>query len=133
MLLRNGLVPRSFVPSQEIRELRDLTLTRKKLRDNMTAEKNRIQKVLEDANIKLKSVVSKIDGVSSMRIIHALLEKDTLSKEEIAEMTSGKLRSKVDQLVEALDGKVTEHHRFLLKMHLEHVEFLAQQVQKLDE
>lgn len=133
MLLRNGLVPRSFVPPRDIRELRDLTRTRKKFTDNMTAEKNRIQKVLEDANIKLASVVSKIDGVSSMRIIHALLEKDELSKEEIAEMTNGSLRKKVDQLVEALDGRVTEHHRFLLKMHLENIEFLAKQVQKLDE
>ncbi|MDF0594325.1 hypothetical protein P0O24_12120 [Methanotrichaceae archaeon M04Ac] len=94
----------------------------------MVAEKNRIQKVLEDANIKLRSVVSKIDGVSSMRIIHALMEKDDLSREEIAEMTHGRLRSKMDLLVEALDGRVTGHHRFLLKMHLDHIEFLADQI-----
>jgi len=133
MLLRNGLVPRSFIPPREIRELRDLTRTRRKLVGNMVAEKNRIQKVLEDANIKLISVVSKIDGVSSMKIIHALLEKDDLSREEIAEITHGRLRSKMDLLVEALDGRVTGHHRFLLKMHLDHIEFLADQIQNLDE
>lgn len=61
----------------------------------MTSEKNRLQKVLEDANIKLGSVVSKIDGKSSMKMIHALLEKDVLSREEISEMARGKLKSKV--------------------------------------
>jgi hypothetical protein len=80
----------------------------------MAAEKNRIQKVLEDANIKLGSVVSKIDGKSSMKMIHALLKKDEFSREDISEMASGKLKSKVPQLVEALNGRVTEHHRFLL-------------------
>jgi transposase len=98
----------------------------------MTAEKNRIREGLEDANIRLKSVVSNINGVSSMRIIRSLLEKDELSKEEIAEMTSGKLRSKVDQLVEA---RWESHRTYLIPVedHLERIEFLAQQVQKLDE
>lgn len=81
----------------------------------------------------LRSVVSKIDGVSSMRIIHALLEKEDLSREEIADMTHCSLRSKMDMLVEAPDGRVTDHHRFLLRMHLDHTEFLAEQIQNLDE
>jgi transposase len=99
----------------------------------MASEKNRIQKVLEDANIKLGSVVSKIDGVSSMNMIRALLKKDELSREEIADMARGRLKSKVDQLVEALNGKVTQHHRFLLKLHLNNIAFLAEQIQEMDE
>ena len=132
-LLRCGLIPASFIPQRPIRELRELNRTRRKLVGMMSSEKNRIQKVLEDANIKLASVVSKIDGVSSMTMIQALLDKDRLSKEEITDMARGKLKSKVDQLVEALNGKVTDHHRFLLKLHLNNIAFLADQVQEIDE
>jgi transposase len=70
-------------------------------------KKNRLQKVLEDANTKLGSVVSKIDGKSSMKMIRSLLEKDDLSREEISDMARGKLKSKVPQLVDALNGRVT--------------------------
>ena len=132
-LLRCGLIPASFIPQRPIRELRELNRTRRKLVGMMSSEKNRIQKVLEDANIKLASVVSKIDGVSSMTMIQALLDKDRLSKQEITDMARGKLKSKVDQLVEALNGKVTDHHRFLLKLHLNNIAFLADQVQEIDE
>jgi transposase len=68
-----------------------------------------------------------------MNMIHALLNKDKLSKEEIVAMARGKLKSKVDQLVEALNGKVTDHHRFLLRLHLSNIAFLADQVQEIDE
>jgi len=132
-LLRCGLIPASFIPPKSIRELRDLTRTRRKLVGVMASEKNRIQKVLEDANIKLTSVVSKVDGVSSMNMIQALLTKDELTREEIKAMVHGKLRSKIDQLVEALNGKLTDHHRFLLKIHLENIAFMAEQIQELDE
>jgi transposase len=132
-LLRCGLIPASFIPQKPIRELRELNRTRRKLVGMMASEKNRIQKVLEDANIKLASVVSKIDGVSSMNMIQALLKKDKLSREEIADMARGKLKCKVDQLVEALNGKVTDHHRFLLRLHLNNIAFLAEQIQEIDE
>jgi transposase len=132
-LLRCGLIPASFIPPRQIRELRELKRTRRKLVGMMASEKNRIQKVLEDANIKLASVVSKIDGVSSMDMIQALLKKDSLSKEEIACMARGKLKNKVDKLVEALNGRITEHHRFLLRLHLDDIAFLAEQVAEIDE
>ena len=132
-LLRCGLIPASFIPPKPIRELRELNRTRRKLVGTMASEKNRIQKVLEDANIKLASVVSKIDGVSSMNMIQALLKKDSLFKEDIAVMARGKLKSKVDQLVEALNGKVTDHHRFLLRLHLNIIAFQAEQIQEIDE
>jgi transposase len=132
-LLRNGLIPRSFIPPREIRELRDLNRTRRKHIEIMASEKNRLQKVLEDANIKLGSVVSKIYGKSSMKMIQSLLEKDQLSREEISEMARGKLKSKVPQLVEALNGRVTKHHKFLLRFHLDNIAFQLEQIQELDE
>jgi transposase len=92
-----------------------------------------LQKVLEDANIKLTTVVSKVDGRSSMNMIQALLTKDKLSREEIKAMVHGKLRNKTDQLVEALNGKIIDHHRFLLKHHLENIAFMAEQIQELDD
>jgi transposase len=131
-LLRCGLIPASFIPARPIRELRELNRTRRKLVGMMASEKNRIQKVLEDANIKLASVVSKIDGVSSMDMIQALLKKDKLSKEEIADMARGRLKNKVDKLVEALNGRINDHHRFLLRLHLNDIAFLADQVEEID-
>ena len=132
-LLRYGLLPNSFIPPREIRELRDLNRTRRKLVGMMTSEKNRLTKVLESANIKLSSVVSKISGVSSMAMIRSLLEKDRLSKEEISQLAKGSLKKKVALLEKALNGKVTDHHRFLLKMHLENLDHLARQIEKIDE
>jgi transposase len=132
-LLRYGLVPNSFIPPKEIRELRDLNRTRRKLVGMMTSEKNRLVKVLESANIKLSSVVSKIYGISSLAMIRSLLEKDKLSREEISLMAKGKLKKKVDLLEKALNGKITDHHRFLLAMHLENIDHLAKQIKKMDE
>ena len=131
-LLRYGLLPNSFIPPREIRELRDLNRTRRKQVGMMTSEKNRLTKVLESANIKLSSVVSKISGVSSMAMIRSLLEKDKLSKEEISQLAKGSLKKKVDLLEKALDGKITDHHRFLLKMHMENLDHLARQIEKID-
>ena len=81
-LFRNGLISGSFIPPREIRELRDLTRTRKKLVGAMASEKNRVQKVLGDANIKISSVVSKVFGVSSLAMICARLENDELWADE---------------------------------------------------
>jgi transposase len=132
-LLRYGLLPNSFIPPREIRELRDLNRTRRKLVGMMTSEKNRIVKVLEAANIKLSSVVTRIYGVSSLALIRSLLEKDKLSREEISQMAKGKLKKKVDLLEKALKGKLNDHYRFLLGMHMENIDHLAKQIKKIDE
>src|SRR5512136_2897043 len=132
-LLRYGLLPNSFIPPKEIRDLRDLNGTRRKLVGMMTSEKNRLVKVLEAANIKLSSVVSKIYGVSSLALIRSLLEKEKLSREEISQLAKGKLKKKVDLLEKALNGKLTYHHRFLLRMHLENIDHTAKQIKKIDE
>ena len=132
-LLRYGLVPASFIPPRNIRYLRDLTRTRKKLTEERTRHKNRIHKILQDANIKLSSVATDVFGVSGKAMILALLEKDKPSPDEIKAMTKGKLRNKVGLLVKAMDGRVTDHHRFLLKMHFEHIESISSQINELDE
>ena len=132
-LLRYGLVPASFIPPKDIRELRDLTRTRKKLTEDRTRHKNRIHKTLQDANIKLSTVATDIFGVSGHAMIMALLEKDDLSLEEIKSMTKGKLMKKIGLLIKALDGKVTDHHRFLLKLHFEHIDSISSQIALLDE
>lgn len=131
-LLRYGLVPASFIPPRNIRELRDLTRTRKKLTEEMTRRKNRIHKILQDANIKLSSVATDVFGVSGKAMIMALLEKNEPSPDEIKSMTKGRLRNKIGLLIKAMDGRITDHHRFLLKMHFEHLESISGQISELD-
>ncbi len=131
-LLRYGLVPASFIPPRDIRELRDLTRTRRKLVGEMTRQKNRVQKVLQDANIKLSSVTTNVFGVSGEAMIRSLLENEELTEEEITFLTKGKLKSKIDLIVKAMDGNFTDHHKFLLKMHLDHIDFLSKQINKFD-
>jgi transposase len=93
------------------------------------ADRDRYSTLSRTANIKLASVVSKIDGVSSMNMIQAPLKKNKLSRDEIADLSRGRLKNKVDQLGEALNGKVTDHHRFLLRLHLNNIAFLAEKIQ----
>jgi transposase len=113
-LLRFGLIRASFIPPKPIRELRDLTRYRTKLIGEMTSEKNRVQKVLEDANIKLSSVATDIFGASGQQMINALLEVNS-TPEEIAELAKGRLRKKIPSLVKALEGNVSDHHRYLIE------------------
>lgn len=119
-LLRNGLIKGSYVPVRDIRELRDLTRYRKKLIQSISAEKNRVQKTLEDANIKLSSVVSDTFGVSATAIIDALLA-GKLTVEEMSGLARGKLMKKKDAIAEALVGRMTGHHIFMIRISLEHI------------
>ena len=131
-LLRFGLIRASFIPPKPIRELRDLTRYRTKLTQEMTSEKNRVQKVLEDANIKLSSVATDIFGTSGQQMINALLETNS-TPEEIAELAKGRLRKKIPELVEALRGNVSDHHRYLIEMSLRHLESLGELITDLGE
>jgi transposase len=131
-LLRFGLIRASFIPPKPIRELRDLTRYRTKLIQEMTSEKNRVQKVLEDANIKLSCVATDIFGVSGKEMINALLQANS-TPEEIAELAKGRLRKKIPELVEALRGNVSDHHRYLIEMSLRHLESLGELIEDLDE
>jgi transposase len=121
-LLQHGLLRGSFVPPQPIRELRDLTRYRVSLVQEINRIANRIQKVLEDANIKLASVATDALGASGRAMLEAMLagEQDAA---RLAEMAQGKLRNKIPELQLALEGRMTEHHRFLLRQLFEHLRF----------
>ena len=131
-LLSCGLLRASFVPLRPQRELRDLTRTRWSLLADKSRIANRLQKTLEDANIKLGSVASDVLGASGRDMIRALIE-GKLSPQQIAELARYRMRSKIPQLREALEGQVNEHHRFMLRLLLDQVEHFEQQIKKLDE
>jgi transposase len=114
-LLQHGLLRGSFVPPKSIRELRDLTRQRSQLVAEKAAVANRIQKVLEDANIKLSSVATDVLGVSGRAMIRALIAGQE-DPDELAELARQRLRRKLPALRTALRGQVTEHHRFMLRM-----------------
>lgn len=131
-LIRHGLIRRSFVPPKPLRDLRDLLRYRRKLIDSQTAERNRMLKLLETANIKLATVASNVFGASGRRMLRALLD-GKMTPEQMAELAKGRLRKKLRELAPALDGRVEEHHRFLLSMQLERMEELEATIKKLDE
>jgi transposase len=131
-LLQCGLLKPSFVPDRQQRELRDLTRQQSKLVQQRNAVENRIQKVLESANIKLGSVASDVLGVSGRKMVEALIagEKDVSA---LAELAQRQLRGKIPQLQRALEGELTEHHRFLLRQLLEQYDFLQKKIESVSE
>jgi transposase len=132
-LLRHGMIRPSFIPPRSIRELRDLTRRRKKVLGAAASEKNRVMKVLEDANVKLSSVLSDVFGVSGQLMLEALLEEE-VELTEIPELARGRLRQKQPQILEALQGhRMNDHHRFLIRQSLDHLQFLEQQLEQLEE
>lgn len=128
--LQHGLLRASFVPERPMRELRDLVRHRAQLSSEKTREVNRIHKILEDANVKLGSVASNIMGVSGRDMIRAMIKGESDSS-KLAELARRRLRGKIPELRVALEGKVGEHHRFMLKMHLEHVEYIEAQMESI--
>lgn len=130
-LLAHGLIRGSFVPPTHIQEVRDLSRTRKQLTREIIQHTNRIQKVLEDANIKLSSAISNVLGKSGRSILEALIAGET-NPEALVKLCSGRLKASRKELIEALRGRVTEHHRFLLKLHLTQVDQLQQGMRDLE-
>ena len=130
--LRHGLLRGSFIPSPILRELRDLTRYRTRLGDDRTSEVNRIQKVLEDANIKLASVASDVMGVSGRAMLEQIVGGEA-DPSVLAELAKGRLREKHDLLLKALSGRVRPHHRFMLAQHLSHIDFLDEAIEQLDQ
>jgi transposase len=130
-LLQHGLLRGSFVPPPPVRRLRDLTRLRTSLRQDHTTVANRMQKILEDANIKLASVASDWLGVSGRAILAQLLagEEDAT---KLAELSRRRLRAKLPQMQLALQGRMTDHHRWMLRVLWEQLEFLEAQIAKLD-
>jgi transposase len=131
-LLRHGLIPKSFVPPKPIRELRGLLRYRRKVIEARTAERNRLLKLLETANIKLASVVSNVFGVSGMLMLRAIVD-GAPTPEQMAELARGKLRKKIELLAPALEGRVEEHHRFILRLQIRRLEHADADVAELDD
>jgi len=130
-LLQHGLLTASFVPERPQRELRDLTRQRAQLTGDLARVANRVQKVLEDANVKLGSVASDVLGASGRDMLRAVIGGQA-DPAAIAELARGRMRPKIPLLTEALAGRVNDHHRFMLKALLEQVEHLERQVESFD-
>jgi transposase len=126
-----GLLRPSFVPSPVQAQLRDLTRYRKKLIEERARETQRIQKLLEDAGIKLDSVVSDIMGVSARQMLEALIS-GVRDVEALSQLAKTRMRSKIPQLQRALEGRFGAHHASMLRMHLDHVDQLSANIQRLD-
>jgi transposase len=126
-LLRHGLLKASFIPPQPVRELRELTRYRKRLVEEHTQAVNRLQKVLESANIKVGTIASDLLGVSGRAMLEALIA-DEQTPEQMANLARGRMRSRIPALRLALEGRVTAHHRFLLRQMLTHLDFLDQAI-----
>lgn len=130
-LLVSGLLKGSFIPPKDIRELRDLVRYKKKKTQFIASETNRIIKVLEDCNIKLSSVVSDVKGVSATKIINAIID----GVEDVVELVSqahGKIKASKEDIQEALTGKITDHHRFMLKIIRETIDENEKLIAKID-
>lgn len=129
-LLRHGLLRGSFIPSKPQRQLRELTRYRSTLVQDRARALNRLQAVLEDANLKLASVVTDINGVSAQAMLEAILagQRDV---EVLADLARGRLRAKRDQLKVALEGRVTAHHSFVMTEHLSTLEYLDEAIERV--
>ena len=131
-LLQCGLLRGSFVPPRNLRDLRDLTRHRAQLAGERTRIVNRIHKLLEDTNIKLGAVASDLLGVSGRAMLQAILDGEE-DPARLADLARGQLRKKLPQLRLALEGVCTEHHRFLLRWLLSHLNYLEDQSARLSE
>jgi len=130
-LLQHGLLRGSFVPPTEIRDLRDLNRNRAILAQERATVSNRIEKVLEDANIKLSSVASHVLGQSGRAMLHAIGAGEE-NVDKLAEMARAKLRNKIPELRVALQGRLRDHHRLLIRHWLEQLDGLEKQIAEMD-
>ena len=130
-LMAHGLIRASFVPDQPTQQMRDLLRTRKQMVRERSAHVQRIQKTLEDANIKLDLVVTDILGLSGRRIIEALIAGQTVPQ-ALASLAHRRIHASADQLEAALRGRVTAHHRFLLKLHLDQIDAFDAAIASID-
>ncbi len=130
-LLLSGLLRGSFIPPKPTRELRDLTRYKRKVIEQVSAEKNRIQKILEDANIKISSVVSSTSGVTATKIIDAMIAGEQ-NIDELLKLRHGRIQSSIEDMVSALKGNLTAHHKFMLQTIKESIKEKQILITKLD-
>jgi transposase len=130
--LQHGLLQGSFVPPRPIQQLRDLTRSRTVLRQEQVRIANRIMKVLEDANLKLSSVMSAVMGVSGRQMLRAIIDGES-NAQVLAQLARGRLRAKIPLLQQAAAGNIGEHHRFLLEQWMGMWDELARRIEKFEE
>lgn len=130
-LLAHGLLRATLVPPAPIMELRDLTRSRQQLKREVVQHKQRLQKVLEDANVKLAAVISDVVGDSGRRILRAIIAGEH-DPQKLAALGSERLAASRAQLSQALEGRITAHHRFLLAQHLQMIEHLEQTIKQFE-
>jgi len=130
-LMAHGLIKASFVPDEPTQQMRDLLRTRKQIVRERSSHIQRIQKTLEDANIKLDSVVTNILGLSGRRIIEALIAGQTMPQ-ALASLAHRRIHASADELEAALRGRITRHHRFLLKLHLDQIAAIDATIAAID-
>ena len=130
-LLAHGLIRGSFVPDQQTQEMRDLLRTRKQLTRERSRHVQRLQKTLEDANIKLDSEISDIIGLSGRKMIEALIAGES-DPEQLARLAHRRIKAPPEALREALRGRVTRHHRFLLRLHLHQIDAIDKMIADID-
>src|ERR1700741_3214441 len=130
-LLACGLIKASFIPNEEMQELRALTRTRKQLVREQTRHVQRIDKTLAEANIKLSSVLSDIMGASGRRMIEAMI-RGVRQPRQLAELAGKQIKATPKELYDALHGRLTDHHRFLLELHLKQWDSLDETIRKID-
>ena len=130
-LMAHGLIKASFVPDEPTQQMRDLLRSRKQFVRERCSHIQRIQKTLEDANIKLDSVISDVVGLSGRRMIQALIGGQT-DPRALAALANVRIRATAAELEAALRGRVTAHHRFLLQLHLDHLDAVDAAISRLD-
>jgi len=131
-LMAHGLIRASFVADQPTQQMRDLLRTRKQFVRERSSQTQRIQKTLEDANIKLDSVITDIVGLSGRRMIEALIAGQT-DPQALAALAHGRIHATAAELEAALRGRVTSHHRFMLRIHLNHLDALNTTIADIDQ
>lgn len=130
-LLKHGLLQGSYIPNREQRELRELIRYRRSLIEERSREKNRVQKILEGANIKLSSVASDVFGKSGRAMLEALI-KGVEDPKILAQLAQKRMKNKINELERALNGLIGTHQKMILKMQLEHIDDLTNRINLLD-
>ena len=131
-LLRHGLLKASYIPNREQRELREITRYRKSLTEERCREVNRLQKILEGANIKLDSVVKDITGKSARKLLQRIIDDDIPDNDEVSKLVHGRIRPKLDQIVASIEGITTPLQRKLLAQIIDHIDDLNRRIGELD-
>ncbi|QDR79284.1 IS110 family transposase [Sporomusa termitida] len=131
-LLRHGLLKASYIPDREQRELREISRYRKSLIDERSRELNRLQKMLEGANVKLSSVVSAINGKSSRRLLESIVQDKKLDEDEILRLLHPSMHGKLNEIMASVDGVISPLQRRLLRNVLDHIDDMTKRIEDMD-